>query len=111
MSWDVYWHPEAEVERTKVPARERAAIDHAVEKLEVQGPLLSYPHSSGVRGADRLRELRPRRGNSPWRALYRRVGDVFVIAAVAPEAAVEPRYFERMLRTAEMRLDDVEEGQ
>ena len=65
----------------------------AVEKLEAFGPQLGHPHTSAVRGAPRLRELRPRAGRSPWRALYRRVGDVFVIAA----------------RRAGSRLDEVEE--
>lgn len=36
------------------------------------------------RSACRPCRLRPRGGRSPWRALYRCAGDVFVIAAIAP---------------------------
>jgi hypothetical protein len=45
------------------------------------------PHSSAVRGADRHRELRSRGGRSSWRAFYRRLSDVFVVAAA--EARME----------------------
>ena len=78
------------------------------EKLEALGPGLGYPHSSAVRDADRLRELRPRAGRSPWRGFYRRFGDVFVLAAVGPEAEADPRGFKRAVLTAEERLSEVE---
>jgi hypothetical protein len=61
---------------------ERAAVLNAAQKLEALGPDLGYPHSSAVRDADRIRELRPRAGRSPWRGFYRRLGNVFVLAAI-----------------------------
>jgi hypothetical protein len=64
-----------------------------------------------VRDADRLRELRPRAGRSAWRALYRQVGDMFVVAAVAPEAQSDPRGFGRSVRRAMQRLEKLEEDQ
>jgi hypothetical protein len=57
---------------------------NAVEKLTVFGPALPFPHSSAIQGAERLRELRPRAGRSPWRGFYRRLGDVLVISAIGP---------------------------
>ncbi len=54
-------------------------------------------------------ELRPRAGRSAWRALYRQVGDVFVLAAVGPEAQSDPRGFDRAVRRALRRLADLEE--
>jgi hypothetical protein len=62
-----------------------------------------------VRGAEKLRELRPRAGRSAWRALYRQVGEVFVVAAVGPEAQSDPRGFDRAVRRALERLAKVEE--
>jgi hypothetical protein len=56
-----------------------------------------------------VRELRPRRGRSPWRGLYRRVGDAVVMLAVAPEAEKDRRGFEKALVAAEARLGEVEE--
>lgn len=67
-------------EHLALPANERNALLHAVDKLEAFGPQLGFPHTSAVQGFPGLRELRPRAGRSPWRALYRRVDDAFVIA-------------------------------
>ena len=88
--WDVVYLPEAESERLMLPTVERNALIHAVEKLETFGPQLGYPHTSAVQGFAGLRELRPRAGRSPWRALYRRVGEVFVIAADRAQGAEQP---------------------
>src|SRR2546428_13303849 len=88
-----------------MPAAEQLALDHAVEKLAAFGPRLPFPHQSSVRGGAGLRELRPRAGRSPWRALYRRVGDFFVVAAVAPEANVDRRAFSGAIQVAQRRLD------
>lgn len=78
---------------------------NAVEKLRAAGPALPFPHQSGVQGVEKLRELRPRAGRSPWRGFYRRVGDVFVIAAVGPEAESDKRRFDRAAINAISRLD------
>jgi len=107
--WTVLYVPEAEVERVALAAGEKAALINADSKLAALGPKLPYPHSSAVRGADRLRELRPRGGRSSWRALYRRVGSVFVVAAVAPEAQVDRAGFAAACRRAEERLAKIEQ--
>ncbi|MHB8289096.1 MAG: hypothetical protein ACYDEY_07655 [Acidimicrobiales bacterium] len=88
--------------------REKAALINAEAKLATFGPALPYPHGSAVRGADRLRELRPRGGRSRWRALYRQVGDEFVVVAVGPGAEVDPRGFAAACRRAEARLAEME---
>jgi len=105
----VLFTDEAADERLALPANERSALLHAVEKLEAFGPQLGYPHSSAVAGATGLRELRPRAGRSPWRAFYQRVGDVFVIAAIGPEAQVDHRKFGKAARLAQERLAELEE--
>lgn len=107
--WMVVYLPEAERERDKLPAGGRHALYNAIAKLEAIGHGLGYPHTSAVQGADRLRELRPRAGRSPWRGLYRQVGDHFVIAAIAPEAQHDPKGFKRACRAATTRLSELEE--
>lgn len=107
--WSVVYLPEAEQERAALPKAERAALINADAKLGVFGPQLGYPHTSAVRDAGRLRELRPRAGRSAWRALYRQVGNIFVVAAVGPEAQSNPRGFERAVRQAQQRLAGLEE--
>ncbi len=100
-------HPEADAELFRLPRAEAVAVRHAIDKLEVFGDQLRFPHQSKVKGSD-LRELRPRGGRSPWRALYRRIGDALVIGAIAPEAEVDPKGFQRGIRAAERRLAEVE---
>jgi hypothetical protein len=100
-------HPGAAEELLRLPPGEAVAVRHAVDKLEAVGDRLPFPHQSKIRGAD-LRELRPRGGRSPWRAFYRKVGDVLVVAAIAPEARVDQQGFERAIREAERRLAALE---
>ena len=109
MTWQVLILPAAEDELDKLPAKEADAIGKAVEKLKTSGPRLGYPHTSAIKGARKLRELRPRQGDSPWRAFYRQIGQVLVIAAIGPEAKVDPKEFQRALDAAEERLEDLED--
>ena len=107
--WSVVYLGEAEVERSALPKVEIAAMIHVDAKLRALGPALGYPHTSGVRGEPGLRELRPRGGHSPWRAFYRQIGSSFVIAAVGPEAQVDPQGFRRACRVAVQRLAEAGE--
>jgi hypothetical protein len=76
----------------------------------LSGPAIQLnPHSSNVEGWNDLRELRPQAGKSPWRRLYRKVGDRFVIAAVGPEAKKNRRGFDRTCEHAIDRLAKLEE--
>jgi hypothetical protein len=101
----VEFHPDARPEFRAMPRAERLAMQAAVAKLEDFGDQLGAPHTSQVKGARSLRELRPRSGRSPWRAFYRRVGDALVVAAFGPEAQVDRRSFDRAVLAAEERLD------
>ena len=96
---------EAVAELTALPRGERVAMLNALDKLSVVGDQLPHPHSSQVKGT-RLRELRPRAGRSPWRALYLRIGDRLVIAAICPEAQHDARGFARGLVVAQERLEE-----
>ena len=103
--WEVRYHPTAEKEYRQLPTKERFAVENAIEKLRLFGPKLPYPHQSNVKGAQNLRELRPRAGRSPLRAFYRRIDDVFVIGAIGPEAQVDNRKFNRAVEAAQKRLE------
>jgi hypothetical protein len=90
---------------------ERKAIDNAVDKLASLGPILPFPHSSKVMGdpGGSLRELRPRAGRSPWRCIYERIGNVFVIGAIAPEAQKDKGGFDSAVNAAKARFAEIEE--
>jgi len=98
------------MEADAIPDRESKAIDNAVDKLASLGPSLPFPHSSKVMGdpGGSLRELRPRAGRSPWRCIYQRIGSVFVIGAVGPEAQKDKAGFDSAVRVAKKRLAEVE---
>jgi hypothetical protein len=102
----VQWHLEAEQELQSLPPAERVALLRAVQKLEALGPGLPFPHQSAVKVGGGLRELRPRGGRSPWRALYKRSESTFIIVAISPEAQVDKRRFERAIATAHRRLGE-----
>jgi hypothetical protein len=105
----VVYHPQYEAEWQNLPPGERSALASAAEKLAANSQL-GFPHTSRVQASKAaLRELRPRRGRSPWRALYRRVGDAVVVLAVAPEAERDRRGFGRAVAEAERRLQEMEE--
>jgi hypothetical protein len=112
VTWPVLLHPDADIELSKIPVREKLAVDTALDKLRAIGPVLGFPHSSAVRASEGgLRELRPRQGRSPWRAFYRQIGSALVVGAIGPEATVDPRGFARAVRVAQERLDQVEEDE
>jgi|HubBroStandDraft_5_1064220.scaffolds.fasta_scaffold1166534_1 hypothetical protein len=107
--WSVVYLPEARAEREALGARERVALDNAVEKLQSIGPALPFPHSSAVRTAEYLRELRSRGGRSSTRALYRRIRETFVIAAIGPDGKADPGGFALACERALDRLVKVED--
>jgi hypothetical protein len=110
--WRVQWHPQAlEENRAIAEATERVAVAHVIEKLQVDGPTLRSPHQSAVMGEEGagLRELRPRRGRSRWRPIYRRLDeDLFVILALGPEAEIDKAGYRRAVRAAKTRLKTLE---
>ena len=107
--WSVVYHPDAETEYRSLSSADRNAVDNAVKKLEIYGPVLPYPHQSAVRGSKSLRELRPRSGRSRLRPLFQRFADTFVIGAIGPEAQVDSRRFDRAVRLATRRLAEIKE--
>jgi hypothetical protein len=113
--WGVAWHPKALDEKSAIDdAGERAAIAHVIEKLEVDGPALRSPHQSGVKGEEGsgLRELRPRRGRSRWRPLYRRIDEaLFAILAIGPEAEIDKAGYAKAVRLAKQRLGRLEKAE
>ncbi|MFV2018922.1 type II toxin-antitoxin system RelE/ParE family toxin [Micromonospora sp. LOL_023] len=109
MSWPLFYHPKAEAELKELPVRERVAIRHVADKLQAIGPNLGHPHSSDIKIASNLRELRPRAGRSRWRAFYRQVGPAYVVGAIGPEANVNQRAFRKAVTAAEQRIDEVED--
>ena len=109
-AWQVNWHAEAMLElKALMDMREARAIADAIAKLQVEGPMLGWPHSSAVRGplGRGLRELRPRAGRSRWRPIYERTGaNHLTVLSIAPEAVIDPRGFRQGIQRASARRDE-----
>lgn len=114
MRWQVAWHPKALDEKNAIEdVAERVAIAHVIEKLEVDGPALRSPHQSAVMGEEGsgLRELRPRRGRSRWRPIYRRMEEgLFAVLAVGLEAEIDRAGYAKAVRVAKQRLKRLEKA-
>ena len=104
--WQVSYLAAAELELEGLPPAEQVAIRHAVEKLQLLGIRLPAPHCKPVQGViGAWWELRPRRGNSPWRPLYIRTSrEEFVIGAVAPDGETHRREFRQAGQLAAERV-------
>lgn len=111
--WRVSYLQAAADELNSLPPLEQVAIQHAVEKLEVTGVRLPAPHCAPVKGVEgSWWELRPRRGNCPWRLIYTRVSvDEFKIAAMAPDGETNPRQFKQACQNAAERLVEWQKSQ
>lgn len=72
MSWEVEYTDEFEEWWHSLSEKEQVSVDASVRLLELLGPSLKFPHSSGVRGSrhGHLRELRIQFGGRPLRSLY-----------------------------------------
>jgi hypothetical protein len=94
---------EAEAELNALVPREQSSMLTVIDKLRQLGLALPFPHVSHIEGTA-LWELRPRSGASPWRGIYRREGNYLAIAAIGPDAKVDPRGFRAAVRRANSRL-------
>jgi hypothetical protein len=90
--------------------READAVEQSIHMLRARGAGLGFPWSSHVRASPvaGLRELRPRRGRSRTRVLYRRIADGFELLALAPEAQADRRGFAAALARAAERASETD---
>ncbi len=72
MAWDVEYTDEFGEWWETLLEDEQESIAASVQLLEARGPMLGFPHSSGVNGSkyDHMRELRIQHSGRPFRVLY-----------------------------------------
>lgn len=80
---------------------DRKAIFNVVQKLKDLGPDLPSPHMKSLKGEADLFELRPKQGGCEARPIYARLGDRFVVLAIA----AKKKDFDRMVAEASQRLE------
>jgi hypothetical protein len=86
--WIAFFDGDAVLDLEDVKSKgDRKVAFEALRKLRQGGPALSSPHMKSLKGEPDLFELRPKRGASAVRLIYARIGDRYVILAVAPDKA------------------------
>ena len=88
---------------TGLPAKHRAKVRQAIERLELFGPRLPFPDSSAVKGTA-FRELRTRFAGQQYRLLYVQDSDAFVLFVGFHKTS--DRDLERAVRGADRHLAD-----
>ena len=72
MTWDIEYTDEFGNWWVNLTEDEQVSLAASVQLLEVRGPALGYPHSSGIYGSKHghMRELRTQHAGRPLRTLY-----------------------------------------
>ncbi|HSX93299.1 MAG TPA: type II toxin-antitoxin system RelE/ParE family toxin [Hydrogenophaga sp.] len=72
MAWDVEYTDEFGDWWERLSEDEQASVAASVQLLEIKGPSLPFPHSSGINGSrhGHMRELRVQHQGRPYRVLY-----------------------------------------
>lgn len=99
--WVVDFDNDAVIDFEDVKSRgDRKAVFNVVQKLKDLGPDLPSPHMKSLKGEADLFELRPKQGACEARPIYARLGDRFVVLAVA----AKKKDFDRVVVEAKQRL-------
>lgn len=100
-TWIVNFDSDAVIDFEDVKSRgDRKAVFNVVQKLKDLGPDLPPPHMKSLKGEANLFELRPKQGACEARPIYARIGNRFVVLAVA----VKKKDFDRAVVAAGHRL-------
>ena len=72
MAWDVEYTDEFGARWRSLDEDEQISVAASVELLQMKGPALRMPHSSGISGSrhGHMRELRIQHQGRPYRTLY-----------------------------------------
>jgi hypothetical protein len=101
-TWVVDFDTDAVVDFEDVKAcGDRKAVFNVVQKLRDLGPDLPSPHMKSLKGEANLFELRPRQGACEARPIYVRLGQKFLVLAVA----AKKKDFDRAVKAARDRFD------
>ncbi len=101
-TWVVDFDSDAVIDFEDVKARgDRKAVFNVVQKLRDIGPDLPSPHMKSLKGEADLFELRPRQGACEARPIYARLGQRFLVLAVA----AKKKDFDRAVKAASDRLN------
>lgn len=100
-AWIVEFDSDAVIDFDDVKSHgDRKAVFNVVQKLKDLGPDLPSPHMKSLKGEADLFELRPKQGACEARPIYARLGQRFMVLAVA----AKKKDFDRAVAEANARL-------
>ena len=107
MVWDVEYTDEFEQWWVSLTEDEQVSVAASVELLEVHGPQLPFPHSSGIKGSSHghMRELRTQHDGRPLRTLYAFDPRRTAILLIGGDKTGDGRWYERMVPVADRLYD------
>ena len=108
MSWDVEFTNEFEAWWDGLTEAEQESVDASVRLLEVRGPSLPFPHSSGIEASKHrhLRELRIQHRGRPYRVLYAFDPRRTAILLVGGDKTGNERWYEIYVPVADRLYDE-----
>jgi hypothetical protein len=103
MRWEVEYTDEFGRWYLELIAAVQDDIDRIVGLLEVKGPQLPFPYSSGIEGArhEHMRELRVQSGGEPYRIFYAFDPRRTAILLLGGNKAGDNRFYETMIPAAD----------
>ena len=96
MIWDVEYTDEFGAWWESLSGDEQESVAASVRLLEERGPLLGFPHSSGINGSrhNHMRELRIQYGGRPLRTLYAFDPRRFAMLLLGGDKTGDKRWYE-----------------
>lgn len=101
MPIEVLYTTEFELWWDSLTVEEQKSVGTIVELLEEFGVALSFPHSSGIEGSKKLRELRIQHRGEPYRVLYAFDPARNAILLLGGNKAGKDRWYEQNIPRAE----------
>ena len=107
MIWDVEYTDEFGEWWESLAEDEQESLDASVRLLEARGPMLGFPHSSGINGSahGHMRELRTQHGGRPLRTLYAFDPHRSAILLIGGDKTGNDRFYDQFIPVADTLYD------
>ncbi|MES9902016.1 MAG: type II toxin-antitoxin system RelE/ParE family toxin [Sedimenticola sp.] len=108
MEWEVEYTDEFEDWWEGLTEAEQEDVAATVKLLEVKGPQLPYPYSSGINGSkhDHMRELRIQHAGKPYRTLYALDPRRMAILLIGGDKTGNDRWYDENIPIADRLYDE-----
>jgi hypothetical protein len=108
MTWEVEYTDDFENWWNSLSEEEQESLDASVRLLEARGPLLGFPHSSGIETSkhSHMRELRTQHQGRPYRTLYAFDPRRMAILLIGGDKTGDGRWYETNVPIADRLYDE-----